>query len=75
MYSFVFMDGIHCKVKKSHQCLTKAAYMVLGIRMDGRKDILGVWIGKNESRIFWLTVLNALKNRGVRDVYVFLWMG
>ncbi|MEG1525797.1 MAG: transposase, partial [Clostridia bacterium] len=48
MYSFVFMDGIHCKVKKSHQCLTKAAYMVLGIRMDGRKDILGVWIGKNE---------------------------
>ncbi|MEG1524112.1 MAG: transposase [Clostridia bacterium] len=49
--------------------------MVLGIRMDGRKDILGVWIGKNESRIFWLTVLNALKNRGVRDVYVFLWMG
>lgn len=71
VYPFVFMDAIHYKVKENHQYLTKAAYVVLGIRMDGRKDILGVWIGENESSKFWLNVLNDLKNRGVRDVYVF----
>ncbi len=49
----------------------EAAYVVLGIQMDGRKDILGVWIGENESAKFWLSVMNDLKNRGVRDVYVF----
>lgn len=71
VYPFVFMDAIHYKVKENHQYITKAAYVVLGIRMDGRKDILGVWIGENESSKFWLTVLNDLKNRGVQDVYVF----
>lgn len=71
VYPFIFMDAIHYKVKENHQYLTKAAYVVLGIRMDGRKDILGVWIGENESSKFWLNVLNDLKNRGVQDVYVF----
>ena len=45
--------------------------MVLGITMDGRKDILGVWIGEHESSKFWLNVLNDLKSRGVQDVYLF----
>ena len=49
----------------------KAAYVVLGITMDGRKDILGVWIGEHESSKFWLNVLNDLKSRGVGDVYLF----
>lgn len=71
VYPFVFMDAIHYKVKENHQYITKAAYVVLGIRMDGRKDILGVWIGENESSKFWLSVLNDLKNRGVQDVCVF----
>ena len=71
VYPFVFMDAIHYKVKENHQYITKAAYVVLGIQMDGRKDILGVWIGENESAKFWLTVMNDLKNRGVKDVYVF----
>ncbi len=70
-YLFVFMDAIHYKIKENHQYITKAAYVVLGIQMDGRKDILGVWIGKNESAKFWLSVMNDLKNRGVKDVYVF----
>ncbi len=47
------------------------AYVVLGIQKDGRKDILGVWIGENESAKFWLLVMNDLKNRGVKAVYVF----
>lgn len=71
VYPFVFMDAIHYKVKENHQYIIKAAYVVLGIRMDGKKDILGVWIGENESSKFWLAVLNDLKNRGVQDVYVF----
>ena len=70
-YPFVFMDAIHYKVKENHQYITKAAYVILGIQMDGRKDILGVWIGENESAKFWLSVMNDLKNRGVKDVYVF----
>ena len=71
VYPFVFMDAIHYKVKENHKYITKAAYVVLGIQMDGRKDILGVWIGENESAKFWLSVMNDLKNRGVKDVYVF----
>ena len=71
IYPFVFMDAIHYKVKENHQYITKAAYVVLGIQTDGRKDILGVWIGENESSKFWLQVMNDLKNRGIKDVYVF----
>ncbi len=71
VYPFIFMDAIHYKVKENHQYITKAAYVVLGIQKDGRKDILGIWIGENESAKFWLSVMNDLKNRGVKDVYVF----
>ena len=71
VYPFVFLDAIHYKVKQDHQYQTKAAYVVLGITMDGRKDILGVWIGEHESSKFWLNVLNDLKSRGVLDVYLF----
>ena len=71
IYPFVFMDAIHYKVKEDHRYITKAAYVVLGITMDGRKDILGVWIGEHESSKFWLNVLNDLKSRGIMDVYLF----
>lgn len=71
VYPFVFMDAIHYKVKEDHRYITKAAYVVLGITTDGRKDILGVWIGEHESSKFWLNVLNELKSRGAMDVYLF----
>jgi len=71
VYPFVFMDAIHYKVREDHQIVTKAAYVVLGISLDGCKDILGIWIGKHESSKFWLGVLNDLKSRGVLDVYLF----
>lgn len=71
VYPFIFMDAIHYKVKENHQYITKAAYIVLGIQLDGRKDILGVWIGEHESAKFWLSVMNDLRNRGIKDVYVF----
>jgi len=71
VYPFIFMDAIRYKIREDHRYVTKAAYVVLGITMDGRKDILGVWIGEHESSKFWLNVLNDLKNRGVLDVYLF----
>ena len=71
VYPFVFLDAIHYKVKENHQYVSKAAYVVLGINTDGRKDILGIWIGQHESAKFWSGVLNDLKSRGVKDVYLF----
>ena len=71
VYPFVFMDAIHYNVKENHQYITKAAYVVLGINFDGQKDILGIWIGENESSKFWLNVLNELKTRGIKDVFLF----
>lgn len=70
-YSFVFMDAIHYKVRDEKQIVVKAAYVVLGVNMDGEKEVLGIWIGANESSKFWLSVLNDLKNRGVKDILIF----
>ncbi len=71
VYPFIFMDAIHYKVKEDHRYVTKVAYVVPGITMDGKKDILGVWIGEHESSKFWLNVLNELKSIGILDVYLF----
>lgn len=70
-YSFVFMDAIHFKVRDDKHIAIKAAYVVLGVNMDGEKEVLGIWIGANESSKFWLSVLNDLKNRGLQNVLVF----
>ena len=68
VYPFVFMDAIHYKVKEDHRYVTKAAYVVLGITLDGKKDILGVWIGEHESSKFWLNEPNefAFSERGLK---------
>lgn len=71
VYPFVFMDAIHYKIRENHQIVTKAVYVVLGFNMEGYKEILGIWIGENESIKFWLFVLNELRSRGVKDVYLF----
>ncbi len=70
-YSFVFMDAIHYKVREDKHIVVKAAYVVIGVNLDGEKEVLGIWIGTNESSKFWLSVLNDLKNRGVKDVLIF----
>lgn len=67
-YPFIFMDAIHYKVRTDGHIINRAAYVVLGVTIEGNKDILGIWIGENESSRFWLGVLNELKNRGVEDV-------
>ena len=71
IYPFVFMDAIHYKVRTDGHIINRAAYVVLGVTIEGTKDILGIWIGENESARFWLGVLNELKNRGVEDVLIF----
>ncbi|KKH59507.1 transposase, partial [Methanosarcina mazei] len=71
VYPFVFMDAIHYKVREEGRIKSKAAYVVLGIDLDGFKDVLGIWIGESESSKFWLGVLNELKNRGLEDVLIF----
>lgn len=70
-YPFIFMDAIHYKIRENHQIINKAAYVVLGVNADGYKDILGIWVGGNESSKFWLGVLNELKSRGVKNVDLF----
>jgi transposase-like protein len=71
MYPFCFMDAIHYKIKEDGRIVNRAAYVVLGVTLDGEKDILSITIGANESSKFWLGMLNDLKNRGVTDVLFF----
>lgn len=70
VYPFVFIDAIHFSVREDNRVIKKAAYVVLGINSDGFKEILGIWIGKNESAKYWLGVLNELKVRGVKDILI-----
>lgn len=69
-YAVVFLDAIHYHVRSEGQIIKKAVYIAIGIDLDGKKDVLGMWVGENESAKFWATVLNGLKNRGVEDIFI-----
>lgn len=70
IYPIVFLDAIHYKVRVEGHVVSKAAYVAIGIGLEGLKEVLGIWIGENESAKFWLNVLNELKNRGVKDIFI-----
>ena len=70
IYAVVFLDAIHYHVRSEGQIIKKAVYIAIGINLDGKKDVLGMWVGENESAKFWATVLNGLKNRGVEDIFI-----
>ena len=70
VYPIVFIDAVHFSVRQDNQVVKKAAYIVLGVDAEGTKDILGIWVGENESAKFWLGVLNDLKGRGVKDILI-----
>jgi len=70
LYPIVYLDAIHFRVRQDSRLVNKAAYSVMAITMDGQKEILGIWIGENESASFWLKVCNELKNRGVQDILI-----
>jgi len=70
LYPFIFMDAIHYKVKEEGKYISKAFYTVLGVKTDGRKEVLGLYLGENEGAKFWLQVLTDLQNRGVKDILI-----
>ena len=70
VYAVVFMDAIHYHVRSEGQIVKKAVYIAIGIDLDGRKDVLGMWVGENESTKYWVTVLNSLKNWGIADIFI-----
>ena len=70
VYAVAFLDAIHYHVRSEGQIVKKAVYIALGINLDGKKDVLGMWVGENESAKYWTTVLNGLKNRGVEDIFI-----
>lgn len=70
VYPIVFIDAVHFSVREESSVVKKAAYIVLGVSEYGEKDILGIWIGENESAKFWLSVFNDLKARGVKDILI-----
>ena len=71
IYPIIFMDATVLKIRVDRIVKNVAAYIMLGITIDGKKEILGIWIGENETSKYWLTLLNELKNRGVEDVLIF----
>lgn len=70
VYPIVFIDAVHFSVRDDGVIRKLAAYVVLGINEDGKKEVLTIVIGENESSKYWLSVLNSLKNRGVQDILI-----
>ena len=70
VYAVVFLDAIHYNVRQDGRIVKKAVYIALGLDLDGKRAVLGMWVGENESAKYWLTVLNELKNRGVKDILI-----
>ena len=70
VYCIVWMDGIVFKVRENSRVIDKTIHIAIGLRMDGRKEVLGLWLGKNESASFWLSILTDLKARGVQDILI-----
>lgn len=69
-YAIVFMDAVHFHVREDNRTVKKAVYVAIGVRLDGKREVLGMWIGGNESSKYWLGVLNEIKNRGVEDILI-----
>ena len=70
IYPFVWLDAIHYKIKDGGKYVTKAVYTVLGMGIDGKKDILGLYLSQSEGANFWLSVLTDLNNRGLEDILI-----
>lgn len=69
-YPFVWLDAIHYKVKEDGRYESKAVYTVLGLTMEGKKEILGLYLSQSEGANFWLTVVTDLQNRGIKDILI-----
>ena len=69
-YAIVFMDAVHFHVREDNRTVKKAVYVAIGTRLSGQREVLGMWIGGNESAKYWLGVLNEIKNRCVEDIMI-----
>ncbi len=70
IYLIVWMDGIVFKVRENSKIVNKTIYIAVGLRTDGKKEVLGLWLGKNESSAFWMNVLTDIKARGTQDILI-----
>lgn len=70
LYLIVWMDGIIFKVRENSKVVNKTIYLAVGLNREGKKEVLGMWLGKNESSAFWMSVLTDLKARGVEDILI-----
>ena len=70
IYPVVYLDCIMVKIRQDGQVINKAVYLALGVDIEGKKDLLGLWISQTEGAKFWLSVLTELQNRGVRDILI-----
>ena len=70
VYPIVYLDCIVVKVRQDKQIINKAIYLALGVGLDGKKELLGMWLSENEGAKFWLGVLTELQNRGVQDIFI-----
>jgi transposase-like protein len=70
IYAIMFLDAIHYNVRQEGRVVKKAVYIAIGITLKGTKDVMGLWIGENESAKYWLSVLNELKTRGIEDILI-----
>ena len=70
IYPFVWLDAIHYKIKENGKYITKAVYTIIGVNLQGKKEILGLYLSENEGANFWLQVLSDLNNRGVEDILI-----
>ena len=70
IYPIVYLDCIVVKIRQDKQVINKAIYLALGVNMEGRKELLGLWLSENEGAKFWLVVLTELQNRGVKDILI-----
>lgn len=70
MYPILYMDGMVFSVVQDGQVIKKTAYIIYGVNIEGRKEVLGMWIGEHESSKFWMAVLTDMKSRGVKDILI-----
>jgi putative transposase len=69
-YGIVFLDALYVKMRHEGRVENRAVYVAIGINLEGKKDVLGLWTGASEGAKFWLSVLTELRNRGVKDIYL-----
>ena len=70
VYPILYLDCIYVKSRDNHVVINKAVYLAIAVNIEGKKELLGIWVGKNEGAKFWMQVVTELKNRGVEQIYV-----